>query len=180
MTLRTVSLLDDVVWPPYLADVHVQPVEDVASPDATPKTDTPAEPSSRPNHLAYQTREALAGFYTDDRTFTAAALDLHPLLDADTVAAISSVLAGVEAVPPDEALLELGHDARAVHLLISGDLKVVAVKNAGRPDEVREEITRFRRGQWIGLPALLRAWDDRFTQRGPWPKDEALRLEIVV
>jgi predicted acylesterase/phospholipase RssA len=118
----------------------------------------------------------------DDRYITAAAFHLHPLLDVSAKRGMggSSVKreAGarcLEYASPETQRSQSDLPA-GLHLLISGNMRLLAVTQKGTRQERRHEITQYRPGQWMGFPQLL--WRVRELQE-KWPSFDKITLETV-
>jgi predicted acylesterase/phospholipase RssA/CRP-like cAMP-binding protein len=117
----------------------------------------------------------LKKFYRDDAHITAAALQLHPLLDDATADALVHSLSPANTkvyYGPGTLLSELDDSKHPpIHLMIAGRARlVVTIRTNGK--ERRHVLAQYRPGQWIGLPNLLRDADGGVG----WP-DEHVRLE---
>ncbi|MFL5347177.1 MAG: patatin-like phospholipase family protein [Hyalangium sp.] len=115
----------------------------------------------------------------DDRFITAAALALHPVLDARAKGGMKGKLlqfkAGARcleyASPERQSDLPAG-----LHLLISGNMRLLAITHQGTRHERRQEIVQYRPGQWMGFPQLL--WRVRELEQ-EWPSFDKITLEAV-
>jgi predicted acylesterase/phospholipase RssA/CRP-like cAMP-binding protein len=103
-------------------------------------------------------------FYQDDRQITAAALELHPLLGDETVAALLGALSPADPdvhYEPGTLLPELDESKNpAIHLMIAGRARLV-VTFLANGEARRHVVGQYRPGQWVGLPNLLREDDCR-------------------
>jgi predicted acylesterase/phospholipase RssA len=110
-------------------------------------------------------------FYRQDEHITGAALALHPLLGKDAVWELRSAISFAKTMrdwDPGTLFPELGAltDEPAVHLLIRGRARLVASLEVGGTTQ-RWVVAQYGVGQWIGLPHLLRAFDQRARA---WPQ----------
>jgi len=119
--------------------------------------------------------------YPDDAHITAAALQLHPLLGDTTVDALVGALSPVDPdvrYAPGTLFPELDDSTKpAVHLMIAGRARLVMTSTLPATGKARRHVlAQYRPGQWIGLPNLLRAADNRIG----WPgKDVRLEAEAL-
>lgn len=124
--------------------------------------------------------EAYDQFCHDDSFITAAAYHLHPLLDASAKKGLGgpcSYKAGaacLEYASPKMAAHE-GLMPAGLHLLISGNMRLVAISQQGTAHERRQDIVQYRPGQWVGMPQLLwQAWG-----QAAWPPFSDITLVAV-
>ena len=144
-------------FPAYLRDVHFAPGD------------------FRPNYREYSSYEQ---FYQDDRQISGAALQLHPLLGKDTVAAILAELRPPSQVPRGRKLIEFGRRQSGIWLMLSGGARLVASVNGGARTR-QQVVVHYQSGQWMGLTQLLHEYDRVARPNADWPGDR-LSLEVEV
>lgn len=139
--------------PAYLLDTH-EPLHSAAYTAAIKSSLALTNPSE---DFDQKLEAEVESYYDNDRHITAAVVHLHPLLHGTkALEALKAILRPSETV---QTMVELDRrEAEAkVYLVLGGAMRLVVENERGQC----VEIGQCRPGQWIGLPSLLREFDER-------------------